>query len=243
MRSIGQILMALLSCCALGQQPVKVSALPNAEFRKEFMASEKTLLIEHKDLQVRLAKGESRYVRVFAIHDSSEHLLWWLPMSWPAAPAPEDLSDRTDAFLEGHSVKVVPGRIVVFWPMPYPFSLKILSSAVKCGSEKECWDLVYRELNDRLPPNDSELEPGAVTINLEKLFGRDFTIKKQDRMNAGAGIYMPKIDSVNFAASEWEIRVESPDKDIGVLTLNDEFKVTKASVLEKTSGSDQAKPE
>jgi len=53
---------------------------------------------------------------------------------------------------------------------------------------------------------------------------------------------VPRIDSVDCGAGEWPIRVEDPDNDVGLLVLNDEFKVIRASPADKKLASKDAGP-
>jgi hypothetical protein len=180
--------------------------------------------------------GKSGYFRIFAIFDSKQHLFWWLSLPGLKEPSPDEIADDTTSFLDSHVVRFTSNKIVVFWPT-YGFSLRVLSSDRNCSSEEECWNGVYRALDEKLLGDYFQIGHGIVAIDLKKALGDNFAVRKEDRLSAAPRMFMPQIDSIDHVRGEWKIRVQSPDKEVGAVVLNDKFEVIKASHLGNGSGA------
>jgi len=223
----------LTAAYSAGQQP-KVTVLPGSSYIRQSSVSQggtqHSLTVLQKDAQVQFAK-KSGYVRVYSIHDSQTHLFWWISFPGRSAPAPEDMSDQTASFLDSHFVRFIDAKMVVFWPT-IGFAIKILASSAVCDSDQQCWDLTQQSLDESALGDYFQSGRGITTVDLQKHFGEDFAIRREERLSAAPRRSMPQIDSIEHVADGWEIQVEGPNKDKGTVVLNDKFEVLKTARLD-----------
>jgi hypothetical protein len=221
----------VLAQCSLAQQP-KVALLPGSAFssdqRVNYDNVERSVSLQQKDLRVEFADGKTGYFRVYAIYDNQDHLFWWISFPGRSAPSPSDTRDQTALFFEDHLLRFAAGKIIVFWPGPS--SVKILSSADACSSDQQCWDGIYRALDEGLLGDYFQISRGIVTIELEQLLGKEFVERKEDRFSAAPKMYVPKIDSIEAEAGDWVIRFEGANGNHGVVVLNDKLQVKSSQV-------------
>jgi len=220
-----------------GAEPqAKVNVLPNSLFYTEAPLSEgkvkRTVTIGQEDIKVDFVSGRGGYLRLFTISDDQSHLFWWLSIPWPSAPSPQELLDKTASFAKVHKINLSDTKIVVFWPMA-PFYVKVLSSATKCEPEKQCWNLVYQELNEDLLGDGALNGRGISTIDLRGALGEDFVTRSEDKYNALPPLYVPEIESVALAGREWKLRVHGPEGHEGIITLNRRFDVVSAHRIDQ----------
>lgn len=225
------VIVSLSQCCVAEQ--ARTAVVSGSAFSKEvtvrYDGVSRQIVVEQKDITAELHNGIAGYCEVFAIADTTEdRLFWWISLPGSGTPSPADITNDITSFLDSHIIRFTPKKIVVFWPT-YGFSLKVLSSGVKCSSDDECWSGVYSRLNEELLRDYFQIGHGIVTVDLKKALGESFATKKEDRLSAAPRIAIPKIESLDRVGREWHVSIRGPNDDLGTVVLDDEFNVVKAS--------------